>query len=89
MRSFDLKGLIFLSAVLGGCGEKSPSNVTAPGAEKTGESMVLGIGADILQDKTPLNKMNVYLDGFHFYNGYMEGQMEAHHYVTQISQLEN
>lgn len=70
-----------------GCGgENTKSPVDAPGAEKTTESKVLGIGADILQDKTPLKKMNVYLDGFHFYNGNIEGQMEAHHYVTQINE---
>ncbi|MDT0643270.1 OBAP family protein [Zunongwangia sp. F363] len=67
-------------------GENSESNITAPGDKKTTESKILGVGADVLQDKTPLRKMDVYLDGFHFYNGYMEGQMEAHHYVTQINE---
>lgn len=70
-----------------GCGgENTGSNVKAPGSEKTTESKVLGISADVIQDKTPLKKMNVYLDGFHFYSGNMEGQMEAHHYVTQVNE---
>jgi len=70
-----------------GCGgENTPSYVDAPGEEKTTESTILGVGADVLQDKTPLNKMNVYLDGFHFYSGNMDGQMEAHHYVTQLNE---
>lgn len=77
----------FLILMLMSCGgENTESNVTAPGEEKTTESRVLGVGADIMQDKTPLNKMNVYLDGFHFYNGKMEGQVEAHHYVTQLNE---
>lgn len=67
-------------------GENTGSNVKAPGNEKTAKSKVLGIGADVIQDKTPLSKMSVYLDGFHFYNGNMNGQMEAHHYVTQLNE---
>lgn len=70
-----------------GCGgENTGSNVQAPGGEKTTESKALEAGADVLQDKTPLNKINMYLDGFHFYSGHMEGQMEAHHYVTQLNE---
>ena len=73
--------------LLAGCGgNNTPSNVEAPGEEKTTESKILGVGADLLQDKSPLQKMNVYLDGFHFYSGYMEGQMKAHHYVTQLNE---
>src|SRR5690606_16473521 len=47
---------------------------------------MLGVGADLLQDKSPLKKMNIYLNGFHFYGGNMEGQMEAHHYVSQLNE---
>ncbi|KAA9345576.1 OBAP family protein [Adhaeribacter soli] len=75
--------MLFLSA----CGgENTSSNVQAPGGEKTTKSKVLETGADVMQDKTPLSKMNAYLDGFHFYDGHMEGQMEAHHYVSQINE---
>lgn len=78
---------ILYACLLTSCGgENSESNVSSPGSEKTTESKVLGVGADLLQDKTPLNKMNVYLDGFHFYNGNMDAQMEAHHYVTQLNE---
>jgi hypothetical protein len=87
MKQLSQCAAIFLILLLISCGGKNTeSYVEAPGKEKSTESKVLGIGADILQDKTPLNKMNVYLDGFHFYNGYMDGQMEAHHYVTQINE---
>src|SRR5690554_1414166 len=74
-------------ALFSGCGgNNSPSNVEAPGEEKTTESKILGVGADVLQDKSPLKKLNMYLDGFHFYSGNMEGQMEAHHFVTQLNE---
>lgn len=78
--------ILAVSIFLACGGENTPSNIQAPGEEKSTESEILGIGADIIQDKTPLNKLNVYLDGFHFYNGNMEGQMEAHHYVSQINE---
>ena len=44
------------------------------------------MGADIIQNKSPLKKINVYLDGFHFYNGNLRAQMEAHHYVSQLNE---
>lgn len=62
------------------------SNVKTPGAEKSSKSAVLAVGADLLQSKTPLKKINAYLNGFHFYNGNMNAQMEAHHYVSQINE---
>jgi|SRR5690606_7274541 len=79
-----LTTLIFVHFSCGG--NNSPSNVTAPGSEKDSKSKVLETGADIMQGKTPLSKMNTYLDGFHFYSGNMNGQMEAHHYVTQLNE---
>lgn len=77
---------ILLVAVLSNaCGGKnSASNVESPGDEKTGKDKVLEAGADMLQNKTPLRFFNAYLDGFHFYNGNINAQMEAHHYVSQL-----
>ena len=75
--------ILFLLA----CGGKNTSSeVVAPGSEKDAKSKTLEAGADMLQNKSPLNKINVYLDGFHFYNGNMSAQMEAHHYVSQINE---
>jgi hypothetical protein len=54
--------------------------------EKDTKSKTLDIGADILQNKSPLKKINAYLDGFHFYNGNINAQMEAHHYVSQLNE---
>jgi hypothetical protein len=73
--------------VLFSCGgENTKSNVETPGAEKNAKSKVLEAGADVLQDKSPLKKINMYLDGFHFYNGNIKGQMEAHHYVSKLNE---
>ncbi|WP_461130088.1 OBAP family protein [Spirosoma aerophilum] len=67
-------------------GKNTASNVQSPGEEKTAKTKTLEAGADLLQNKAPLNKLNMYLDGFHFYNGHMDGQMEAHHYCSAINE---
>lgn len=67
-------------------GNNTGSNVEPPGGEKTGKDKMLETGADVLQDKSPLKSFNVYLDGFHFYNGNINAQMEAHHYVQQLNE---
>src|SRR5690606_24082850 len=36
------------------------------------------------QDKPPIDALNAYLDGFHFYNGAMDAQMEAHHFCAVL-----
>lgn len=85
-----MKYLLVLSAIAIGTascgGDNTGSNVQAPGAEKSAKSKTLEVGADLLQDKGPLKKINTYLDGFHFYNGNINAQMEAHHYVSQINE---
>ncbi|MGA0557963.1 OBAP family protein [Larkinella sp. VNQ87] len=73
--------------LLTGCGGKNTSsNVESPGADKTAKTEVLEAGADVIQNKAPLKAMSMYLDGFHFYSGNLKGQMEAHHYCTQLNE---
>jgi hypothetical protein len=75
--------IVFITA----CGdENTRSNVEVPGEEKSTKSKTLEAGADLLQGKSPLKKINTYLDGFHFYNGNIDAQMEAHHYVSQLNE---
>lgn len=76
--------LVFMLAACGG--DNTPSNVDAPGAEKDARTKTLEAGAALMQDKTPLRKLNAYLDGFHFYSGNMQGQMEAHHYCEEVNE---
>ena len=85
-RKYGYRAMLAALLIVSCGGENTSSYVDAPGEEKSGESRILEIGADVLQDKTPLKKMNLYLDGFHFYSGNMDGQMEAHHYVTQLNE---
>lgn len=80
------KIILVVMIVAAGCGgENSGSQVQAPGDSITAKDRLLNTGANILQDKTPLKEFDAYLDGFHFYNGNINAQMEAHHYVNQLN----
>jgi hypothetical protein len=75
------------AALLVGCGDNNTaSNVTEPGADTSLRTQVLEAGAAALQNKPPIEAINAYLDGFHFYNGRIEGQMEAHHYCSILNE---
>lgn len=84
MKHFLILSVVIAFASCGGGNTKS--NVEAPGADKDAKSKTLEVGADLLQSKGPLKKINAYLDGFHFYNGNLNAQMEAHHYVSQLNE---
>jgi hypothetical protein len=74
-------------AVFVGCGDNNTaSNVEPPGDDTTLRTQVLEAGAVALQNKPPVEAINAYLDGFHFYNGRMQGQMEAHHYCSILNE---
>jgi len=72
-----------LSACGGG---NTESSVQAPGAEETAATRTLEAGAAALQSRPPIEAINAYLDGFHFYNGQMNVQMEAHHYCAILNE---
>jgi hypothetical protein len=75
--------LLWLSA----CGgENTGSKVQSPGTQESAKTQALEAGAALMQDKAPVDALNVYLDGFHFYNGNMQGQMEAHHYCANLNE---
>lgn len=87
MKRLEILAAALGCAALGGCGgENTGSNVTSPGSEESARTKVLEAGANVMQDRTPLAALNAYLDGFHFYNGNMQAQMEAHHYCGHINE---
>ncbi len=70
-----------MALLLGACAAgNSASNVVAPGDASSTTTRSLDAGAALLQSRPPIEALNAYLDGFHFYNGQMDVQMEAHHY---------
>jgi hypothetical protein len=75
------------SSLLSGCaGNNTPSAVTAPGAPVKPLTTALNVGANALQSRPPIDALNAYLDGFHFYSGHMDAQMEAHHYCSILNE---
>lgn len=64
--------------------EAPPGDVA--GAERSTKSTLLATGAAVLQSKAPLDAMNLYLDGFHFYADDIGRQVEAHHYCTHLNE---
>lgn len=82
--------LVCAVAALGlyGCHRESDtqSNVRAPGQAESPKTKMLEAGAVALQDKPPIEAINAYLDGFHFYNGRQNVQMEAHHYCAIVNE---
>lgn len=78
---------IFLILLLIACGGKNTgSYVKSPGTEESAKTRVLETGTAMLQSKAPIDAINIYLDGFHFYNGNIKGQMEAHHYCSVMNE---
>ena len=75
--------LLLLIACKGG---DSGSAVEAPGADKSARTTTLEAGAAALQRMPPIGAINAYLDGFHFYSGRMQQQMEAHHYCAILNE---
>jgi hypothetical protein len=79
--------VILAALLVNACGsDNTDSKVTAPGAEETAKTQMLEAGADLMQGKPPLRQLDAYLDGFHFYNGDIDAQMEAHHYCGHLSE---
>ena len=90
--------LAFLGLLTACAFNNTPSNVVAPGEEKTATTRTLDAGAALLQsrppidalnaylDGPPIDALNAYLDGFHFYNGRPDVQMEAHHNCSTLNE---
>jgi hypothetical protein len=75
-----------LVALTSGCnGSDSGSPVKSPGDPPSAKIRALEVGAAMLQTQPPLRAINAYLDGFHFYSGNMQAQMEAHHYCSLLN----
>lgn len=78
---------VLLSLGLAACGaDNTASKVDAPGTPAKVSTRVLEAGAAVMQDKPPIAALNAYLNGFHFYNGNMKSQMEAHHYCAIVNE---
>ena len=85
--AFKPKLMLLSLGLLSACaGHTTSSNVVAPGEEKTPTTRTLEAGAALLQSRPPIDALSAYLDGFHFYNGRPDVQMEAHHYCSILNE---
>ena len=89
----SLAGLLGAGAAYLGCAcgraaaqQPAESSAAVPGAPISGKSRMLGMGADLLQNRAPIDDINMYLNGFHFYADDMGRQIEAHHYCTHVNE---
>jgi hypothetical protein len=76
-----------LALVFSGCSSTkyAPSEVETPGVKKSTESAALEHGAAALQNTHPVDALNMYLDGFHFYADDLGRQVEAHHFCSMLN----
>src|SRR4051794_16241957 len=86
MRITALLGTCAIACLGAGCkGGDTHSDVDTPGTSKGAKTSVLESGAAALQSRPPIGAINAYLDGFHFYSGRRQDQMEAHHYCAILN----
>lgn len=57
-----------------------------PGSRKSSEKRALGLGAALLQRKSPLHGFNTYVVGFHPMKDDPKKQMVAHHYCRIVNE---
>ena len=65
---------------------QAPSPPAPPGTDKTAKTRALELGAHALQRNSPVEALDIHLDGFHAMKDEPDLQMEAHHYCHQVNQ---
>jgi hypothetical protein len=78
-----------LAAVTGACGGGNTppqGEKTGPGDDRSAKTATLETGAAVLQAKAPVDKVSMYLNGFHVAKDDPKMQMEAHHYCNQANE---
>jgi hypothetical protein len=89
MRRFVARAAIcaaFAGAACGGGNTAPQGGTTAPGEDRTGKTAALETGASLMQARAPVDKIAMYLDGFHVSKDDRNMQMEAHHYCNQVNE---
>ena len=65
-----IASILTAAIIITACGGKNTeSNVDSPGEEKSGKTKALETGADLLQNNSPLKKINAYWTVFIFTMG--------------------
>ncbi len=77
---------VIVTAACGGGNTPPQGGETAPGADRTAKTVALETGANLMQAKAPVEKIAMYLNGFHVSKDDPTMQMEAHHYCNQVNE---
>jgi hypothetical protein len=78
--------MIVTGTACGGGNTGPQGGGAAPGLDRTAKTATLETGAAMLQSKAPLEKIAMYLVGFHPAKGDPSMQMESHHYCNQVNE---
>jgi hypothetical protein len=78
--------VLIFAGLLQACSSSAKAPLQPAGREKTVKTEVLEAGVAMLQSDSPLQPMNIYLDGFHASKENPAHQMEAHHFCRQVNQ---
>jgi Protein of unknown function (DUF1264) len=78
-------GLTALGAALSPW-RKLIAQTPTPQQEASTETKMLGMGSRLLQGKHPIDQIDAYVCGLHFYNGDMSRQVIAHHFCSHRSE---
>jgi Protein of unknown function (DUF1264) len=77
---------VVVTAACGGDNTPLPRSEPVPGADRTAKTGALETGANLVQAKAPVEKIAMYLNGFHVSQDDPKMQMEAHHYCNQANE---
>jgi len=81
-----LGGFITSQLLPSSAGETVHHHNSLPGEERPLLKKALDTSAGWLQSFHPIKQIHLHLSGFHFYNGDMNRQVEAHHFCTHLNE---
>lgn len=70
---------------LAGCASQTHSAITTPGAEASTSAVLRDETASVLQDKDPVDELNLYVCGYHFYGDEPSRQLEVHAFHSMLN----
>lgn len=79
-------GIAICGIGCGGGNTGPQGDQAAPGADRTAKTAALETGASVMQAKEPIEKISMYLVGFHPAKDDPSMQMESHHYCNQVNE---
>jgi hypothetical protein len=85
-RWLALATLVVSVSACGGNNTATGNSQAIPGSASTPKTGALETGANLLQSKGPVEKISMYLVGFHPSKADPQMQMESHHYCDQVNE---